>query len=475
MFKTVESRFRQMIPKVDFCSLRLVDRIDHTMSVRQQVPEPVYQSRDIGAMITVVHHGGLGYGATADLSVDGLKKALEQATGWAQTTAGRGVTDFSKIDWPSPTGEFAGPEKISWDAVSLEAKFDRLRNQCRQLKVDDRVVDCEASLWYSKIESLYLTSHGGRVYQKISQMAPSMYAIANEKTQTQQRSSTRCLLGGMEIWDQLDYETLAPKLGREAVELLTAPNCPSGKMDVLLMPDQMILQIHESVGHPLELDRILGDERNYAGTSFVTPDMFGSYQYGSGLLNITFDPTRRNEFASYGYDDDGSATSKVYLIEKGILKSGIGGIVSQTRSGLPGTSSSRATSWNRPPIDRMANINLEPGGSSLDEMIASIRHGVLMTSNCSWSIDDSRNKFQFGCEWGRLIEDGKLTTVVRNPNYRGISATFWRSLKMVGDESTFVVLGTPNCGKGEPNQIIKTGHATPACVFADVEVFGGEQ
>jgi predicted Zn-dependent protease len=123
----------------------------------------------------------------------------------------------------------------------------------------------------------------------------------------------------------------------------------------------------------------------------------------------------------------------------------------------------------------MANINLEPGGSSLDEMIASIRHGVLMTSNCSWSIDDSRNKFQFGCEWGQLIEDGKLTKVVRNPNYRGISATFWRSLKMVGDESTFVVLGTPNCGKGEPNQIIKTGHATPACVFADVEVFGGEQ
>jgi predicted Zn-dependent protease len=475
MLNTIESRFRQIVPKVDFCSLRLVDRTDHAMSVRQQIPQPVLQLRDIGVMITVVHKGGLGYGATVDLTLGGLKKALEQATWWAQKTAGRCVTDFSKIAWPNPVGEYAGPEKITWDAVSLEAKFDRLRNQCNRLKVDDRIVDSEASLWYMRTESLYLTGSGGRVHQQFSQMTPAMYAVANEKAQTQQRSIQRCLLGGMEIWDELDYETFAPELGHQAIELLNAPNCPTGKMDVLLMPDQMILQIHESIGHPLELDRILGDERNYAGTSFVTPEMFGSYQYGSELLNITFDPTRSQEFASYGYDDEGSEAKKVYLIEKGILKSGHGGIVSQMRSGLSGTSSSRASSWNRPPIDRMGNINLEPGKSSLEEMIGSIKRGVMMKNNCSWSIDDSRNKFQFGCEWGQLIEDGRLTQIVRNPNYRGISATFWRNLKMVGDQSTLLVLGTPNCGKGEPNQMIKTGHATPACVFADVDVFGGEQ
>ena len=225
----------------------------------------------------------------------------------------------------------------------------------------------------------------------------------------------------------------------------------------------------------MEIDRILGDERNYAGTSFVTPDMFGSYRYGSDLLNITFDPTNPDELASYGYDDEANEATKQFIIKDGILQRGLGSGVSQARSGLDGVANARASSWNRPPIDRMANLNLEPGRSSLDEMIASIENGVYMKTNCSWSIDDSRNKFQFGCEWGQLIENGKLTKVVRNPNYRGISETFWRNLKMVGDTQSAMVLGTPNCGKGEPNQVIRVGHATPAAVFADLEVFGGDQ
>jgi len=245
-------------------------------------------------------------------------------------------------------------------------------------------------------------------------------------------------------------------------------------MDVLLMPDQMILQIHESIGHPLELDRILGDERNFAGTSFVTPDMFGTYRYGSPLLNVTFDPTVGEELGSYGWDDDGAKAEKVHLIRAGILERPLGGAISQARSGLPGVANARADGWNRPPIDRMANLNLEPGDATLDGMIAGIERGVLMETNRSWSIDDSRNKFQFGCERGRVIEKGKLGPVVKNPNYRGISANFWRSLKAVGNAETVQVLGTPHCGKGEPSQIIRVGHASPPCVFGDVAVFGGE-
>jgi predicted Zn-dependent protease len=245
-------------------------------------------------------------------------------------------------------------------------------------------------------------------------------------------------------------------------------------MNVLLMPDQMILQIHESIGHPLELDRILGDERNFAGTSFVTPDMFGAYRYGSDLLDVTFDPTRPEEFASYGFDDDGTPAERAYIIRKGILERPLGGLLSQRRASMPGVANARADNWNRPPIDRMANLNLEPGDASFEELVREVKNGVLMATNSSWSIDDSRNKFQFGCEYGRLIEDGKLTRVVRNPNYRGVSASFWRSLKRVGDDSTREVLGTPYCGKGEPAQVIRVGHAAPACVFGDVEVFGGE-
>jgi predicted Zn-dependent protease len=202
--------------------------------------------------------------------------------------------------------------------------------------------------------------------------------------------------------------------------------------------------------------------------------MFGTYQYGSEHLNVTFDPHQDHEFASYHFDDTGTRAEKTYLIKKGLLVAGLGGQLSQQRSGLPGVANARSVSWNRPAIDRMANLNIEAGSHSHDEMISATDHGIYMQTNCSWSIDDSRNKFQFGCEYARLIENGKLGRVVRKPNYRGISANFWRNLKMVGDSGTADILGTAYCGKGEPNQAITVGHASPACLFSAVEVFGGE-
>ncbi|HWT38963.1 MAG TPA: TldD/PmbA family protein, partial [Paraburkholderia sp.] len=189
--------------------------------------------------------------------------------------------------------------------------------------------------------------------------------------------------------------------------------------------------------------------------------------------NVTFDPEPREEAASYAFDDDGTRARREYLIRDGVLMRPLGGSLSQQRARLAGVANSRASSWNRPPIDRMANLNIEPGTSTLEAMIANIESGILMRTNTSWSIDDQRNKFQFGCEYGQLIENGKLTQVVRQPNYRGISASFWRSLVAVGNEATRGVYGTPVCGKGEPMQIIRVGHASPACVFTNVDVFGG--
>jgi predicted Zn-dependent protease len=251
-------------------------------------------------------------------------------------------------------------------------------------------------------------------------------------------------------------------------------------MDVVLMPDQMMLQIHESIGHPLELDRILGDERNYAGTSFVTLDMFGRFQYGSPLLNVTYDPTRNVEFASFAFDDEGLPAERSFLIKDGLLLRPLGGSSSLQRARrlvpeLAGVATTRACAWNRPPIDRMSNLNVEPGESSLQEMIAATEYGVLMKTNRSWSIDDSRNKFQFGCEWGQMIRGGQLAEVVRDPNYRGVSRDFWRSLTMVGQPDTVEVMGTPYCGKGEPNQAVRVGHASPACRFSGIDVFGAER
>src|SRR4030095_10282284 len=313
---------------------------------------------------------------------------------------------------------------IPWCAVSLADKIDLLRTECARLKTDDRIVDWDASLWYTEMETLYLTADGGRVRQLFRYIVPMLSATANAGAETQNRTfggRGYCRQGGLEVLEQLGFRTAAPRIAAEALQLLQAPNCPSGTMDVLLAPDQMILQIHESIGHPLELDRILGDERNFAGTSFVTPDMFGSYRYGSELLNITFDPTRPEELASYAYDDEGTKAEKQYLIRGGILERPLGGAISQARAGLPGVANARADKWNRPPIDPHGNPNLDPGDASFDELVASVDRGVMMETNCSWSIDDSRNKFQFGCERARMIENGKLGHVVKNPNYRGIS------------------------------------------------------
>jgi len=428
-------------------------------------------------MLTVYAGDGMGYAATSDLSLQGLRRATEQAHDWAQQSARRSVVDFAKMRPAPPVGEYATRVLVPWRTTPLLEKIDLVRSECARLKTDDRIVDWEASLWYTETDTLYLTTDGGRVYQHFVYLVPMLSATANAGSETQTRTfggRGYCRQGGLEVLDAVGFHTAAPHLAAEALQLLTAPNCPSDIMDVLLAPDQMILQIHESIGHPLELDRILGDERNYAGTSFVTPDMFGTYLYGSDLLNITFDPTRPEQYVSYGFDDDGLPAQREYLIRNGLLLRALGGLTSQVRADLPGVANSRACSWNRPPIDRMANLNLEPGNASLEDMIAAVERGVYMQTNCSWSIDDSRNKFQFGCELGQLIEHGKLTTVVKHPNYRGISATFWRHLKMVGNLDTLEVMGTPNCGKGEPNQVIRVGHASPACLFADVEVFGGE-
>jgi predicted Zn-dependent protease len=448
------------------------------VAVRQDILLPVNKRYDQGVMVTVHHNGGVGYGATSDLRKSGIAAAVQQACDWAESTSGKTVINFSKIAMPSLQGNYRSKVAIPWQTIALSDKIDRLTKISKSLPKHASIVDWSTSLWSISEQRLYLTNHGGRIEQDFEYLIPDISVSANKGSETVTRTlggRGHCGQGGMELLDGLDFDSFGIQIADDALALLAAPACPSGKMDILLAPDQMMLQIHESIGHPLELDRILGDERNFAGTSFVTLDMFGKYQYGSDLLNISYDPTVTRELASFGYDDDGSKAEKALLIEKGILKRPLGGIISRARAdSMPGVANSRAVSWKRPAIDRMANLNLEPGVSSLSEMIASIDNGIYMKSNNSWSIDDSRNKFQFGCEWGQRIEGGKLTSLVKKPNYRGISANFWRSLRMTGNRSTFEVMGTPYCGKGEPGQAIRVGHASPACVFSSVDVFGGE-
>jgi len=477
MPQSLEQRFAQIAPALDYCSLRFVDERDMALRVRHGVVQPVHHSSSIGAMLTVTHAGGCGYAATSDLSTSGLRNAVQEAERWAALSRTFGQAS-TIVPAPEPvTGTFSSRVERAWAQMSLADKLDLLTELNAKQRVSDEIVDSSTGLWHSQCESLLIDTLGTHISQQFQYLVPHISATANDGYDTQSRSlggNGFCRQGGLEVLDDVGFYDCAENIGHEAVELLHARNCPTGKVDLLLAPDQMILQIHESIGHPLELDRILGDERNYAGTSFVTQEMFGRYQYGSELLNVSYDPSMSQEFASYAFDDEGTPATKQFLIRDGLLERGLGGRTSQTRSAIDGVANSRACSWNRPPIDRMANLNLEAGTSPFAELVASIEHGIYMQANVSWSIDDSRNKFQFGCERGQLIKNGELTEVVKKPNYRGVSATFWRNLTGVGSAETLLALGTPYCGKGEPNQCVRVGHAAPACVFSSVDVFGGE-
>ncbi len=456
---------------VPFWSLRYHGEVREVVAMRQDTLEPPRVSLERGAMLTAVTAGGYGYCATGDLSAAGLQVALDRATAWAEATRGASVVQYDPSRMPAPRGSYETP--ASQETPHRSVLHDLLAQEARRARVDGRIVERYMAFELVDEERAYFTNTGGELRQRFRFTLPHARVTASEGIETQARSLSHAQQGGFEQVERSGFAGCGARLADEALQLLLAPNCPSGTMDLLLMPDQMMLQIHESIGHPLELDRILGDERNYAGTSFVTPDMFGHYRYGSELLNVTYDPLP-GALATYGFDDEGMPAKRTFLIENGILVAPLGGALSQSRAGLPGTANARAGAWNRPPIDRMANLNVEPGASSLADMVGAMRRGVIVRTNVSWSIDDSRNKFQFGCEWGERVEDGRVKGVVKNPNYRGVSATFWRSLAHVGRRDTLEVHGTQYCGKGEPNQVIHCGHAAPACLFSNVEVFGGE-
>jgi len=460
----------------DWVGLRQVAETTTTRYFRDGKPQANGRSQTRGVMVEVLVQGQFGYAATNQLDVAGLQAAAQRAYEQAVAASQWAVHRFTPDQRPAAVGRYQSPFLKPIDALSVEAINDLLLQVCKALKVSEKVVKTSALAQTTETEIQFVSSNGADIQQQFLLVMTDYSATAQDGSVTQKRSDNgmlaRCYQAGMELFDG-QVLVRAQQIGEQAVELLSAMECPTTTTTLVLAPDQMMLQIHESVGHPLELDRILGDERNYAGSSFVKLSDFGHLVYGSPLMNITFDPTVPGEFAGYAFDDGGTPATREYLIREGILLRGLGSLESQARAKVPGVANFRASSWNRAPIDRMANLNLEPGTTGFDEMIGGIEQGVYMESNRSWSIDDYRNKFQFGCEYARLIENGRLTKTLKNPNYRGITNQFWRSLEQVGDTSTVAMYGTPYCGKGEPNQAIRVGHASPVCAFANIEVFGG--
>ncbi len=461
----------------DWIGIRLVKEHANYRAVRDGNPQMNGRSLNQGVMVETIVNGQIGYGATNAVNAESIRYAADVAYQQALAASQWGIHPMTPAVRPKVVGQYTSPFQKDVEALTPGDINDLLVRLCDTMKVSDRIIQTNATAVNNVIETWFISSNGSEVYQKFLFLQTHFGVTAQDGSLVQTRSHNgfraHCYQGSWELFPPPDVWTQATRVGTEALELLEAEECPTETTTLVLAPDQMMLQIHESVGHPLELDRILGDERNYAGGSFVKPSDFGSLVYGSPLMNITFNPTVSGEFASYGFDDTGAPATREYLIKDGVLQRGLGSLESQSRLTVEGVACARATSWNRPPIDRMANINLEPGAESVDDLIAGIERGVYMEANRSWSIDDQRHKFQFGCEYAKLIENGSLTKTVRNPNYRATTPQFWHSLIKVGNEDTWKIYGTPFCGKGEPNQVIRVGHGSPICAFENIEVFGG--
>ncbi|MEO0458325.1 MAG: TldD/PmbA family protein [Cyanobacteria bacterium P01_A01_bin.114] len=457
--------------------MRAVRETGTRRAMRDGKPEGNYRFNQQGVMIEVMVNGQLGYAATNQLTPQGLRDAAARAHQQAKVAVPWQIHRFTPEIRPTVTDSYQSPVVKPLNSFTAGEINDLLARICDRLQVSDKIVQTNANASTRTVDTWLVSTSGTRIHQQFSFLMTHFGATAQDGPVVQTRNhngpGAHCYQGG---WEQLNEDALwaaVDQVGAQAVELLTADECPEMTTTLVLAPDQMMLQIHESIGHPLELDRILGDERNYAGGSFVKPSDFGTLQYGSELMNITFDPTVTHQFASYGFDDTGVSAQRQYLIRKGKLERGLGSRESQLRLGVDGVACARATSWDRPPIDRMANINLESGDRNFTDLIGSIEDGVFMEANRSWSIDDQRYKFQFGCEYAKRIRHGELAETLRNPNYRATTPQFWHSLVQVGNAETWRAYGTPYCGKGEPNQVIRVGHASPVCAFDKIEVFGG--
>ncbi|MEB3233503.1 MAG: TldD/PmbA family protein [Leptolyngbyaceae bacterium] len=477
MFSELTHALSQTTLSADWIGLRSVKEIARVRGVRDGHPESNGETLSQGVMAEVLVNGQIGYGATNKLTPDGIQAAIRQAYHQAIAAHPWAIHPIPLAARPKVTGQYVSPFQKPLNGLTAKEINDLLVQLCQTMKVSDQVVKTSASATATDLETWFISSNDSEVYQHVLSIQTHFGATAQDGAIVQQRTNNgfraHCYQGGWELFPSPAIWEQAAQVGEQAVELLSAEECPTGPTTLVLAPDQMMLQIHESVGHPLELDRILGDERNYAGGSFVQPKDFGHLSYGSPLMNITFDPSVPGEFASYSFDDTGTPATKEFVIKDGILLRGLGGLESQARSQIAGVACARASSWNRPPIDRMANLNLEPGSDSFADLISRVENGVYMEANRSWSIDDQRHKFQFGCEYAKRIENGRLTTTLRNPNYRATTPQFWHSLVGVGNAATWQMYGTPYCGKGEPNQVIRVGHGSPVCVFEQIDVFGG--
>jgi TldD protein len=461
-----------------YAEARWVDTDSEDLRVRNGRVDELDRTRATGLGVRVRVGGGWGFAATRDVSAAGAEAALARALALAEAQPAGAARPLAALDAPA-RGHWASPCERDPFAVSLEDKLALLLEADAALRADARVAVALSSLHARRVDKAFASTDGAACTQTAVQCGGGVQALAvDTATGEAQARSYPTSHGGLIAqagWEHvlaLDLVAHAARVGSEAVELLSAPPCPEVTTDLVLHPEQVALQVHESIGHALELDRILLGEASYAGESWVTEDRLGALRYGSEQLTVTADATLPGGLGSFGWDDEGVEAARTELIVAGELRGTLSNRESAAAVGLERSGGcARAEGFARQPIVRMTNVSIEPGDAgSLEDLIAATDRGLYLESNRSWSIDDRRLQFQFATEVAREIRGGELGRLYRNPVYAGVTPRFWGSLDAVGDAAAWRLWGLTNCGKGEPGQVMEVSHGAAPARFRDVQV-----
>ena len=463
-----------------YAEARIVDDRQRALGTHNGRVGTASDSESLGLGVRVLADGAWGFAATQQLTREGVERCAREATATAKASARVKEQDVRLAPEPAAKAEWSSPCKIDPFSVPVSDCLALLMKIDETLRSVKGVTLAETNMNFRRYEQWFYNTEGADIHQTRTTTGGGYSAHAFAGSELQKRSYPNSFGGqwqnkGYELIEELALLENAKRIAEECVALLKAPQAPEGRATIVLDSSQLGLQIHESIGHPIELDRVLGYEANFAGTSFLTLDKLDHLQYGTPLVNVVADATEAHGpgLGTFAYDDEGVQAQCVPIVTNGQFK---GYLSSRDMAALIGRKRSggnlRAESWNRVPIVRMTNVSLlpQPNGPNLDELIASTDDGIYMQTNRSWSIDDKRYNFQFGCEIAWEIKGGKLGRMLKNPSYSGITTEFWNSMDALCGPQEWVLWGTPNCGKGQPEQTMGTGHGASPARFVNVRV-----
>ena len=463
-----------------YADVRIVAQRSRALSTKNGKLGSASDAESIGMSVRVIADGAWGFAASADLSRAAVEQTAAEAVAIARASARVKRENVRLAAEKAMVAEWTTPYKIDPFTISVEQNIDLLLKIDAELRSVPGVTLAETNLNFNREEQWFVSSEGTDIHQTKLSTGAGYAAYAFAGKEIQKRSYPTSYGGqwqnkGYELIDELKLLENARRIAEEAVALHQVDQCPEGKFDIILDSSQLGLQIHESVGHPIELDRVLGMEANFAGTSFLTLDKLRTLRYGSDLVNVVADARQEHGpgLGTFGFDDEGVPAQCTPIITKGLFTGYLSSRETAHTIGLNRSGGTlRAEGWNRLPMIRMTNISILPGEKplSLEQLVAATDHGILMQTNRSWSIDDKRYNFQFGCEIGWEIKNGKRVRMLKNPSYSGITTEFWNSMDAICSRDEWTLWGTPNCGKGQPQQVMGTGHGASPARFRGVKV-----